>query len=68
MPYPWFTRQHVLYSPVTFPPMFPGVSSNVREPGNTRLILDFVRANIEQYPNIYLDLHSIVRSEYDIYT
>ena len=48
LPYPWFERQKedkALYPKVVFPPLFPGVSTHKRDPGNARLIEEFLVAN-----------------------
>jgi hypothetical protein len=45
LPYPWFERQHAAYPNVTFPPLFPGVSTHKRDNANGQLLEDFTFAN-----------------------
>ena len=60
MSYKWFKRQANLYPSIKFPNMnFPGLSTDISTNGNTKMVLDFVRANIKNHPHIYLDLTSI---------
>ena len=77
LPYPWFDNQKVLYTNVTFPPMFPGVSTHKTDPGNARLIEEFILANFDRFgeqdnaqteaahggSGIYLDLQAVDESQ-----
>ncbi len=63
MPYPWFERQKKLFSNVTFPDVFQGVSTHKSDVANGRLIEEFVRANLPRFPSgIFMDLQAVDES------
>lgn len=77
MPFPWFTRQHGLYSldrnaPVTstgptvrFPAIRAGVSTVRTSPDYTTYLREFLTANLRQFEQrVFLDLHAVVRRSF----
>ncbi|TYZ59642.1 hypothetical protein PybrP1_003756 [[Pythium] brassicae (nom. inval.)] len=76
MPYPWFTRQHALYSldpdfpasssepTVRFPAIRPGVSTVRTSAGYTTYLREFLAANLPQFKQgVFLDLHAVSDSD-----
>jgi hypothetical protein len=60
MPFPWFIRQHKLYSKVYFPRVFTkSVSTIPTKKGYTIFLTRFLHANLDRFDHIYLDLHGI---------
>jgi hypothetical protein len=71
LPYPWFERQKALYPNVTFPALFPGVSTHKSDLANGRLIEEFVAANWAAFGagaagggGIFLDLQAVEESDH----
>ena len=57
-----FHRQKALYPNVTFPPLFPGVSTHKTDAANARLIEEFLQANLDGpggAGGVFLDLQAV---------
>ena len=59
MPFPWFTHQHQLYPRVAFPKIQPGASMEKGSAGHAHLVGEFLRANIDNFPSVFIDLQTI---------
>lgn len=63
LPYPWFKRQHGAYPNVTFPPLFPGVSTHKRDNANGQLLEEFILANYAKFGGSDIELGTALSSK-----
>jgi len=63
LPYPWFKRQHGAYPNVTFPPLFPGVSTHKRDNANGQLLEEFILANYAKFGGSDIEVGTALSSK-----